>query len=92
MEVKNRKATLLGPDTLAGSSANLLQEVKNLVSFGISLEDAIYTVTAAPAKTIGLGWRIGKIAPGYPADLLLLTEDLELDSIYVDGKRLLGNV
>ena len=40
IEMKNGKATLLGTDTLAGSSSNLLDEVRNVVSFGLTLEDA----------------------------------------------------
>ena len=88
IEMKNGKATLLGSDTLAGSSTNLLQELKNLVAFGLSLENAVYAVTAAPAKAIGLDQRMGKIAPGYPADLVLLTEELELAAVYIDGKLL----
>ena len=88
IEMKNGKATLLGSNTLAGSSTNLLQEVKNLVTFGISLEDALYAVTAAPAKAVGLDGCMGRIAPGYAADLLLLTETLELAAVYIDGRKL----
>lgn len=86
IEMKGGKATLLGSDTLAGSSTNLLEEVRNLVAFGIPLEAAITAVTAAPVKAIGAGWRIGKIAPGYEADFLLLTPELELSAVYIDGE------
>jgi len=87
IEMKGGKATLLGSDTLAGSSTNLLEEVKNLVRFGISLEDAVYAATAAPAKAAGLE-HIGNIEVGKQADLLLLTPELTLDSVYVDGIKL----
>ena len=88
IEMKNGKATLLGSDTLAGSSGNLLEEVRNLVRFGISLEDAIYAVTASPAKAVRMDHQIGQIAVGLQADLLLLTSNLELDTVYVDGKKI----
>lgn len=88
IEMKNGKATLKGSETLAGSSSNLLAEVRNLVSFGFSLEDAIYAVTAAPAKAVRLDNFIGSIEAGKQADLLILTADLELDSVYIDGKRI----
>lgn len=88
IEMKNGKATLKGSETLAGSSSNLLEEVKNLVGFGFSLEDAIYAVTAAPAKAARLR-KIGSIEVGKQADLLLLTEDLELDSVYIDGQKVI---
>lgn len=88
IEMKNGKATLKGSDTLAGSSSNLLAEVRNLVSFGIALEDAVYAVSAAPAKAVRLD-HIGTIETGKQADLLLLTDALELDSVYIDGKKIL---
>lgn len=88
IEMKGGKATLKGSDTLAGSSSNLLAEVKNLVAFGFTPEDAIYAVTAAPAKAARLD-HIGSIEVGKQADLLLLTEELELDSVYIDGKKAL---
>lgn len=81
------KATLLGSDTLAGSSTNLLEEVKNLVRFGIRLEDAIYAVSEAPAKAVRLDHQIGRIAAGLQADLLILDENLALHSVYIDGKE-----
>lgn len=87
IEMIHGKATLLGSDTLAGSSTNLLEEVKNLVRFGIRLEDAIYAVSEAPAKAVHLDHQIGKIAVGLQADLLLLDENLALHSVYIDGKE-----
>lgn len=88
VKMKNGKATLLGSETLAGSSTNLLQEVRNLVHFGIQLEDAIYAVTEAPAKAIRLESRFGRIAVGRQADFLLLTDDLVLDAVYIDGNKI----
>ena len=86
--MKNGKATLLGSETLAGSSTNLLQEVRNLVSFGIPLETALSAVTEAPARAVRLDHQIGSIAVGLQADLLLLTPELELSAVYIDGKRI----
>ena len=88
IEMKNGKATLLGSDTLAGSSSNLLEEVRNLVSFGLRLEDAIWAATAAPANAARLE-DIGSIQVGKRADLLLLTPELELDSVYIDGIKII---
>lgn len=89
IEMKNGKATLLGTDTLAGSSSNLLDELRNVVSFGLPLEDALTALTAAPAKAVRLDNEIGSIAVGKKADLLLLTQDLNLDSVYVDGNKII---
>lgn len=89
IEVKNGRATLLGSNTLAGSSSNLLEELKILVNLGIPLEDALFAMTAAPARAAGLDAHIGSIAPGMQADLLLLEPDLSLSAVYVDGRRAL---
>lgn len=87
IEMRNGKATLLGSETLAGSSTNLLQELKNLVAFGLPLEAALTAMTAAPAKAVRLA-DVGSIAVGKCADLLLLDEDLNLTATYIDGQLL----
>ncbi len=88
IEMKAGRATLLGSETLAGSTTNLLQELKNVVSFGLPLEDAISAMTIAPAKAIRLDDKIGSLAVGKCADLVLLNPDLSLDSVYVDGNKI----
>ena len=87
IEMKGGKATLLGSDTLAGSSSNLLAELKNLVAFGMPLETAVAAMTAAPAKAARLD-AIGTIAPGKAADLLLLDAELNLQAVYIDGEKI----
>lgn len=89
IEMRQGKATLLGSDTLAGSSSNLLEELRNLVSYGIALEDALTAMTAAPAKAIRMDDKIGSIAVGRQADLLLLTPELVLQSVYIDGEKVI---
>ena len=89
IEMKNGKATLLGTDTLAGSSSNLLDEVRNVVSFGLTLEDAIYAVSQAPAQAVGLK-DVGVLEAGKRADLLVLDGSLNLGQVYIDGNLLGG--
>lgn len=88
IEMKNGKATLLGSETLAGSSSNLLMELRNLVAFGLPLETAVTAVTSAPAKAVRLDNQIGSIAVGKTADLLLLDAELNLCDVYIDGEKL----
>ena len=87
IEMRGGKATLAKADTLAGSSTNLSEELRNLVSFGLSLEAALTAMTATPAKAARLT-NIGAIAPGKAADLLLLNKDLELTAVLIDGQQL----
>ena len=64
--------------TIAGSVSNLHQEVKNLVRFGIPLEQAVKAASLIPARSIGLEEEIGSIAPGKRADLVVLDENLDI--------------
>ena len=86
IEMNQGKATLLGTDTLAGSSTNLLDELRNLVRFGIALEDALLALTETPAKAIRLDHEIGTISLGKRADLLLLDKDLQLKTVFINGE------
>lgn len=84
--LKDKKATLSGSETIAGSAISLLDGLKNAVSFGISLESAVYSATTAPAKAVGLD--VGEISVGKPADLLMLDSELNLLSVYIDGIKI----
>lgn len=86
IEMKNGKATLKGTDTLAGSSISVLKAVQNVVSFGVKLEDAIYSATAVPAKAIKAD-KIGSLEVGKYADFLILDKDLKLEAVYIGGKK-----
>ena len=89
IEMKGGRATLLGTETLAGSSSNLLQELRNVVFFGLPLEAALTALTAAPARAVRLEGEIGSLAVGKRADLLLLDQNLELESVYVEGEKVI---
>ena len=89
VELHSGRATLKGTDTLAGSSTNLLAAVKNVVSFGLPLEAALTAATLAPARSVGLADRVGSLAVGKAADLLLLSRELELKAVYVEGEQVL---
>ena len=78
--------------TIAGSATNLLQELKNVVSYGIALESAVYAVTAAPARSIGLSDSIGALDVEKCADILVLDEALELKAAFVDGRPVYGEL
>ncbi len=85
--LKNKKATLIGTNTLAGSSIHLMEGVRRAVKFGVALEDAIYAATQAPAMVIGKGDEIGSLAEGKCADFVLLDENLNVRAVYIDGKK-----
>ena len=78
--VQDRKA-VLKDGTLAGSATNLYGCMCKAVEFGIPLEQAIMAATANPARSIGIFNRVGSIRIGKQADLLLVSENLELKRV-----------
>ncbi len=77
----------LADGTLAGSILALDQALRNLIAFtGCTLSDALATITTTPARALGLDHERGRIAPGYTADLLLLTPDLRVRATMVAGE------
>lgn len=78
----------LADGTIAGSTTCLLQEVKNLVDWGIcSLEKAVYAASAVPARAAGVFDWIGSIREGKCADLLILNAGLDLERVLIGGKE-----
>lgn len=85
--VKDGKA-MLTDGTIAGSTACLLQEVRNLVNWGIcSLADSVYAASAVPAKAAGIFDLVGSIAAGKAADLVILESNLDLYKVLLEGKE-----
>ena len=78
--VKDRKA-VLKDGTLAGSATNLYGCMCKAIEFGTPLEQAIMAATANPARSIGIFDRVGSIRIGKQADLLLVSENLELKRV-----------
>ena len=77
----------LADGTLAGSILSLDQAVRNLIDItGCALADALATVTTTPAKAIGLARERGRIAPGYVADMVLLSRDLRVRATIAEGQ------
>jgi len=73
------------PDgTLAGSAVTMDAAVRQCVSAGVALEDALYAASAAPAAVLGLTDR-GAVEPGRRADLVALSPALEVVGTWVAG-------
>lgn len=71
--------------TLAGSSADLYGEFRNLLAWGIEESTALRSVTINPARVANVHDMTGSIAVGKAADLLLADEAWTLRSVLVRG-------
>ncbi|MCC8530949.1 N-acetylglucosamine-6-phosphate deacetylase [Xanthomonas perforans] len=73
---------------LAGSALDMATAVRNSVRLlGVDLAEAARMASTYPAQCIGLGERLGRIAPGYQADLVLVDDDVQVLSTWVAGQR-----
>lgn len=84
--MSNGKATLMGKETLAGSSIHLMEGLRRSVSFGVPLESAVYAATKSPAEVIGCDRVIGSLEQGKSADFVLLDSELNVKAVYINGK------
>ena len=86
---KGKRVTLENGTTLAGSAITMLDAFQNLVSLGLSLEQAVEMTSARQAEYLGLQ-DVGRIEPGARACLVKLDEDLRLQGVWVDGESVLA--
>jgi N-acetylglucosamine-6-phosphate deacetylase len=83
--VHARDGVVRGPDgVLAGSALTLREAVVNLHALGVRLEDALCAATAVPAWIAGMP-RLGRLAVGAPADVLVLDDRLEVVRVLLAG-------
>lgn len=74
--------------TLAGSDLDMASAVRNAVSMlGVGLVDAVTMASANAAAFLGLEAELGRIAPAYRADLVLLDDDLQVAESWIGGVR-----
>jgi N-acetylglucosamine-6-phosphate deacetylase len=75
IEVQDGRCTR-ADGTLAGAALDMATAVRNAVLLmQLSLLDAIKLATVAPARFLGLSDRLGRLAPGYRADMIALDPD-----------------
>jgi len=70
---------------LAGSTLSLDRALRNIVSLGVPLSDALAMLTVNPARLLGLATRKGVLAPGADADLVLLDDKLKVAGVMTRG-------
>ena len=87
-EIRGGVAKLQGTDTIACSAANLWQCLQNVLSWGISEEEALRAATWNPACAIGAQQEVGSIAPGKRADFVICSQDYTEKRVFLAGNEL----
>jgi N-acetylglucosamine-6-phosphate deacetylase len=73
--------------TLAGSALTMDAAVRNAVTAGVPPADALHAASTAPAALLGEAGR-GRIAPGLPADVVVLDDDLAVVRTLLAGAQI----
>lgn len=82
-------------NAIAGSALTMIDSVRNIVSYGIGLENAVHMASTNPARIMKQD-HLGVIAPGYDADLVILSPKLNVlhtiihGKVYSKGKEICG--
>ena len=74
--------------SLAGSALDMATAVRNAVHLlGLPLDEAARMASRYPAQFLNLDDRLGEIAEGYQADLVLLDDALQVRATWIAGER-----
>ncbi|WP_145479189.1 N-acetylglucosamine-6-phosphate deacetylase [Stenotrophomonas rhizophila] len=73
---------------LAGSALDMATAVRNAVNLlGLPLDEAARMASRYPARFLNVDDRLGEIAAGYQADLVLLDDALQVRATWIRGQR-----
>jgi N-acetylglucosamine-6-phosphate deacetylase len=87
VDVRDGVATVAGTSTLAGSTLTLDVALRNAIGTGVDPVAAVAALTAVPARAIGEDGRLGRLAPGYAADVVVLADDWSVRAVWAAGVR-----
>ena len=74
-------------DVIAGSGLTMIRGIKNLITGGFSVEDAVKTATSNPAQIMRY-YNQGAVIPGRYADITVFDDDFKIRLVMIGGKIL----
>ena len=89
VRVENGVARLVEGGAIAGSTLTMDRAFQLVVrEAGVAIEDAVRMASANPAALLGVGDRVGSLAVGHDADLVVLDEDFARQAVMAKGSWL----
>jgi N-acetylglucosamine-6-phosphate deacetylase len=84
--VKDGAARLASNGALAGSTLQICDALRNVYEItGLPLEQLVRTTSLNQANSLGLE-KVGRLVPGYCADIVVLDERFKVQKTFVDGE------
>ncbi|MES5046283.1 N-acetylglucosamine-6-phosphate deacetylase [Rhizobium nepotum] len=85
---RNGGRLTLADGTLAGADIDMLSCIRFMhEKMEMPLEEALRMASAYPAQAIGASAK-GKLLPGFDADFVMLTPDLQMHSTWISGEKI----
>jgi len=85
---RNGGRLTLEDGTLAGADIDMLSCIRFMhEKLDAPLEEALRMASAYPAEAIGASGK-GRLLPGFDADLVMLTPDLQMHSTWIGGEKI----
>jgi len=83
---------LIPPDFFPGSLQQMRSFASLLVAQGLSIGEALKTITSAPAEILGVSSRVGSLEEGKDADLVVLDGDplnslSKIEMVFIGGSK-----
>jgi N-acetylglucosamine-6-phosphate deacetylase len=76
----------LADGTLAGADLDMISAVRFVHRvIGLDLAEALRMASLYPARAIGQSHRLGRFANGTAADIVALSDDLDVKGVWIDG-------
>ncbi len=78
----------LADGTLAGADLDMISAVRYVHRVvGLDLSEALRMASLYPAQAIGQAHRLGRFANGTAADIVALSDDLDVKGVWIGGDR-----
>lgn len=78
----------LADGTLAGADLDMISAVRFVHRVvGLDLDEALRMASLYPAQAIGQSRRLGRFAKGTAANVVSLSDDLDIKSVWIDGAK-----
>jgi N-acetylglucosamine-6-phosphate deacetylase len=74
--------------TLAGADLDMISAVRFVrQTIGLGLDDALRMASLYPAEAIGQAGRLGSFVKGGAANVVALSDELDVSGVWIDGKQ-----
>ena len=75
-------------ERLAGATITLMDGIRNVINWGHAIEDVLTMATLTPAENLDVAESIGSIATGKIADIVIVDDNLSVQTVILRGKPL----